>query len=147
LTSFSQIARLSANCAEAVLREKIVSVIVIAEDHLPTQLALRTLIRIAGHDGVGANNGQEALRFIQANPVDLLLLDLMMPVMSGIELLKILRRDRRFARMPVVVYSASDEATHRDEAMAAGATDYFVKSHIDWNILGDKLASYLNGGE
>jgi CheY-like chemotaxis protein len=120
-----------------------VSVILIAEDHLPTQLALRTLLRLSGHEGVGANNGREALNYLQANPVDLLLLDLMMPVMGGMEVLKVLRDDSKFARMPVLVYSASDEATHREQAIRAGATDYFVKSHIDWQFLSARLASYL----
>lgn len=118
-------------------------VILIAEDHLPTQLALRTLTRIAGHESVGANNGQEALAYIQSHPVDLLLLDLMMPIMGGIEVLKQLRGDPRFKAIPVVVYSASDEIAFRDEAMAAGASDYFVKSHVDWKILSDRLASHL----
>lgn len=69
-----------------------------------------------------AVDGQQALESIHRDQPDLVLLDLMLPKIDGLEVLKQLRREHRFANLPVIVFSASGRANIVEEALAAGAT-------------------------
>ncbi len=74
-----------------------------------------------------AENGQQCMAMLdEANP-DLLVLDLNMPLMGGIEVLKILRARQGFGTLPVLVLTASGDETHTRESFEAGATDHLTK--------------------
>ena len=72
-----------------------------------------------------ASDGAEALRVIDSQPIDVVVLDLMMPGMDGIELLKVLQG--RSAKPRILVLSARDQVADRVEALNLGADDYLVK--------------------
>ena len=78
-----------------------------------------------------ARDGIEALRMLRAGELQLerlvILLDLRMPRMSGLDLLKELRADPRLKRVPNVVLTTSDDPHDRDAAFCLGAAGYFVK--------------------
>ena len=72
-----------------------------------------------------ARNGKEALEVLKTNNVDVILLDLAMPVMNGIEVLKHLKSDEKYARIPVIVITANAEEKNR--ALELGANDFLAK--------------------
>jgi len=72
-----------------------------------------------------ASDGAEALRVIDSQPIDVVVLDLMMPGMDGIQLLKVLQG--RSAKPRILVLSARDQVADRVEALNLGADDYLVK--------------------
>ncbi|WP_159886906.1 response regulator transcription factor [Paenibacillus puerhi] len=76
-----------------------------------------------------ANNGQKALEFLESQPVDLLLTDLAMPVMSGVELLRIARK--RYPRLHMVVLTLHQDFEYIQEALRLGAIDYIAKVQLE----------------
>ncbi|MBU4260632.1 MAG: response regulator [Proteobacteria bacterium] len=74
-----------------------------------------------------ATSGSEALDIIQNEPPDLILLDIMMPVMDGYELCKLLKQDERFHYIPVIFVTARAEEENEEKGLALGAVDYLVK--------------------
>jgi DNA-binding response OmpR family regulator len=75
-----------------------------------------------------AYDGQEALDVINgADPVDLALLDLMMPRLSGLDVLKQVREQERFKALPCIILTAGGDAKHERDALALGATQFLTK--------------------
>jgi CheY-like chemotaxis protein len=75
-------------------------------------------------------NGDTAIRKLDAlNPYlpDIVFLDLNMPRMGGMEFLRVIKKDPEYRNIPVYIYSTSSRDSDIEEAMAAGAADYFVK--------------------
>ena len=78
---------------------------------------------------VEAADGQEALHVIEKQPVSIMLMDLVMPVMDGFELLGTLKRDPRYEGLPVIVMTARSDGDSEARAMEMGAADYIVKPY------------------
>jgi two-component system alkaline phosphatase synthesis response regulator PhoP len=75
-----------------------------------------------------AYDGQEALDFINNDEhVDLALLDLMMPKLSGLDVLRQIREQERFKSLPCIVLTAGGDAKHERDALALGATQFLTK--------------------
>lgn len=85
-------------------------------------------LRALGYENVAtAEDGRQALALIEARPFDLVLLDVMMPVMNGYEVLERLRDAGRLAELPVVVVSALTEVDSIVRCLQTGAEDYLTK--------------------
>lgn len=91
--------------------------ILVVEDNTDIREYMAMMLRLDGYDVLEAENGRDALNQLEEMkaPPCLILLDLMMPVMSGPELLSALREHRRFADLPVVVLSAGARSTEAPE--------------------------------
>ncbi|HEV7388048.1 MAG TPA: response regulator [Gemmatimonadaceae bacterium] len=75
-----------------------------------------------------AYDGQEALDFINGEePFDLVLLDLMMPRLSGLDVLREIRNQERFKSLPCIILTAGGDAKHERDALALGATQFLTK--------------------
>ena len=75
-----------------------------------------------------AYDGQEAIEFINNDEhVDLALLDLMMPKLSGLDVLRQIREQERFKSLPCIVLTAGGDAKHERDALALGATQFLTK--------------------
>ena len=75
-----------------------------------------------------AYDGQEALDFINADEhLDLALLDLMMPKLSGLDVLRQVREQERFKSLPCIILTAGGDAKHERDALALGATQFLTK--------------------
>jgi two-component system alkaline phosphatase synthesis response regulator PhoP len=75
-----------------------------------------------------AYDGQEALDFVNGEEkVDLVLLDLMMPKLSGLDVLKQIREQERFKSLPCIILTAGGDAKHERDALALGATQFLTK--------------------
>jgi len=76
-----------------------------------------------------ASNGEEALLFVEDHPVSVILLDLVMPIMDGFELMTRLKRDDRFRDIPIIVTTARNENDNEVRAMELGAADFISKPY------------------
>ena len=101
--------------------------IVIAEDETVIRNNLARLLRIEGFDVVVGTNGREALELIQQDRPDLVLSDVMMPEMTGHELIRAMRADPYLAHIPAVLLTARADRADVREGMNLGADDYLTK--------------------
>ena len=75
-----------------------------------------------------AYDGQEALDFVnEGEQLDLVLLDLMMPKLSGLDVLRRIREQERFKALPCIILTAGGEAKHERDALELGATQFLTK--------------------
>src|SRR6266550_1353324 len=102
------------------------SLLVVDDNELNRDMLTRRLERL-GYDVSSAENGIEALKLLRAGSFDLLLLDIIMPVMDGFEVLEQLKAEPRLRDIPVVVLSASDQLDHVVKCIQKGAQDYLSK--------------------
>jgi CheY-like chemotaxis protein len=99
--------------------------VLIAEDHEDSRDALCTLLEAFGYHVHLAANGYEAVAEARAVRPDLILMDMMMPGMDGLEATRTLRSDPDFPRIPIVAVTAMEGA--RDRVLAAGCDDWVAK--------------------
>jgi CheY-like chemotaxis protein len=109
--------------------------------------ALRRLVRAALDGGAyeiaDANDGDESLELARTLEPDLIVLDIMMPGRSGVEVLEELRRDARLCETPVVMLTARAQAADREAASRAGA-DYFLAKPFSPKELASMVESLLD---
>lgn len=98
-------------------------------DDEPTNLRVaKVFLRREGFDRVETfNDPGEALQAVRRSPPDLILTDIRMPGLDGLDLIRVLRGDPRLAVLPVIVLSASSDAETRAQALRLGATDFLNK--------------------
>jgi len=101
--------------------------ILIADDDAASRRLLRRRLECEGHEVVEAGNGLEALDALGDSPCDLVLLDIMMPVMDGFQTLEKLKLDVRLRELPVIMISALDELRSVVRCIEMGAEDYLPK--------------------
>ena len=102
-------------------------IILVIEDYTDSRTLLSSLLRAKGYKVVEARDGKEGLR--QANRVtpDLILMDLAMPEMDGVEATRRLRLRNTLSRTPIFAISAYVTADVKQDAMAAGCAEVFLK--------------------
>jgi len=106
-----------------------------------SRTALSILGKRLGHMGylvVLSDNGRDALDLIAARGFDLILLDLVMPGMSGIEVLNDIRGGRETADLPVIMLTGRSDSAAAVEALAAGADDHVAKP-VDFDVLAARI--------
>lgn len=101
--------------------------ILVVEDEKDIQDVLGYNLRQAGHEVVIASRGDDGLRMARAQKPDLVLLDLMLPGMSGTEVCHALKRDAGTSAIPIVMITARSEELDRVVGFEIGAEDYIVK--------------------
>jgi len=103
--------------------------ILLVEDSLPIRRENESALHRAGYEVICAEDGESALQMAQECKPDLILLDMILPKMSGPDVLKHLKSEPATAEIPVVVVSSLSEK-NREKLMAAGAEDYIAKGEI-----------------
>jgi len=102
--------------------------ILIVDDSATIRKMVRSSLRqLADAEFVEAGNGLEAIEQIALGAVSLIILDLNMPDMHGVDVLKFLRRHQGWSDVPVVVLTTRGDETSRETAIAAGASEYMTK--------------------
>jgi DNA-binding response OmpR family regulator len=89
-----------------------------------------------------ANDGQEGLDILGVSPIDIILLDVMMPGMSGLEVVKKVRTKRSAAALPIIMVSARTDQSIMVECLQAGANDYVTKP-VDFNVVCARIMTHL----
>ncbi|MCX5699006.1 MAG: response regulator [Candidatus Omnitrophica bacterium] len=102
-------------------------VILVVDDQFQNIELLEAYLVPQGYEIVKAVSGQEALEKLSGNQIDLILLDVMMPNMSGIEVLKKLRADEKTRLIPVVMVTVLKETQDKIKALEAGCDDFISK--------------------
>ena len=114
--------------------------ILVVDDNLDVCKPLATLIRHLGYDGQYATGGEAALKFVDGTTPALVILDVMMPGMDGLEVLRRLKADTKTATVPVVMFSAVADPEFRQHALSKGAVDYWIKAGVDFRELRGRIA-------
>ena len=115
--------------------------LLIVDDNGEACNAIIRLFRHAGHDARWVASGSAALSFLTQSHPDAILLDVMMPGMDGLEVLRRIRAEPRFADIPVIIYSGG--MGHEDEARRLGAADVVIKARASWDDLYARVQSHL----
>lgn len=109
--------------------------ILVVEDEADIQKVLEYNLRQAGYEVLTASRAEDALRRATENAPDAIILDLMLPDFSGIEVCKQLRRDTRTRDVPVLMLTARGEEIDRVVGFEVGADDYVVKPFSTREVL------------
>jgi DNA-binding response OmpR family regulator len=102
-------------------------------------------LQIEGYEVLHASNGEEALRLLRSDSPDLIVLDLMMPIKTGFDVLKEMRADENLAKknVPVIVASNLGQKSDMETARSLGAVDFLIKSNISLKEFAAKIREYL----
>ena len=101
--------------------------ILIIDDDLDTLKLVGVMLQRQGYRILAANNGPKALKMVEENPPDLILLDVMLPGMDGFEVAKRLRADPQTADIPILMFTAKSQVDDKLAGFDAGADDYLTK--------------------
>ena len=118
------------------------SILIVDDDELNRDLMLRRLSK-HGYDVCLAGNGRDALDWIHFHRVELVLLDVEMPDMNGLDVLKILREKFTQAQLPVIMVTGNMNSDDVVTALEAGANDYVTKP-IDFPVVLARIQTQLS---
>lgn len=99
--------------------------ILIIDDEATLRQTMARILQRAGYEVTTAPNGQDGLTLVSQHPFDLVYLDIRMPDMSGLELLKTIHI--KFPDLPIILFTAQPDVNSAVEALRRGATDYLLK--------------------
>jgi two-component system cell cycle response regulator DivK len=117
--------------------------ILIAEDRPSSRELIRTVLEGCGYIVFEAADGRQAVDVARREIPDLLIVDLQMPALDGLGVLAELRRDDRFADVPIVALTASAMQGDRERALEAGFTEYITKP-VNLRFLREELTRILD---
>jgi len=101
--------------------------ILVVDDYIVQQRVLRQVLSSVGYQVIVASDGTEALEYLAQSPVSLVILDIALPDLDGIEVLLRIRADAALANLPVVMLTASGSDDVKIAARRAGATAFLSK--------------------
>src|SRR5437763_11076608 len=109
--------------------------ILIIDDDVQLATGLEKFFRYAGLDAIAIRSGIEALSLLHLRKPRLIVLDLDMPGMDGMTLLRAIRQDAVFKDVPILIFTSDISREKETEACAAGAQKFFVKATVGWGSL------------
>ena len=99
----------------------------LVDDSATMLMSMEMLLKRAGYDVIKSENAQVALTMLQTATPKLIITDLNMPGMNGIELIKEIKKNSKFRFTPILMLTTESQQTKREEAKRAGATGWLVK--------------------
>lgn len=117
--------------------------VLIVEDNERNMRLMRLLLRPLGYTLLEAVDGREALETLETTTPDIILVDIQLPDVDGLEITRRLRKQSRFAATPIVALTAYAMPGDREMFLRAGCTGYVAKP-IDTRAFPDIIASYLH---
>jgi len=118
--------------------------VLIVDDDVRNVFALTSALELHGMTVLYSDNGVDGVKVLAEHPeVDIVLMDAMMPDQDGYETTRAIRRNHRFADLPVVFLTAKAMPGDRESALGAGASDYITKP-VDLDELIELMASWVN---
>ena len=119
--------------------------LLLVEDDRFLRRACEIALRKRGFAVTTATDGQEALDALRQERPDLVLLDMLMPRLSGVDVLRTVRADPVLHDVPVLVLSNSSREQDVAEVTRLGIVGYWVKSNVSLHALGDRVARFFAG--
>jgi two-component system chemotaxis response regulator CheY len=114
--------------------------ILLVDDCKTTRKLLGHYLKTRGYSVVFAENGLDALEKLGTDPVNLVMTDLNMPYMDGMELIKTLRADPTWTDLPILMVTTENDEEERQKAFSNGANGYLVKP-----VTGDAIGENIKG--
>lgn len=118
--------------------------LLLVEDDRFLRRACEVSLRQRGFSVTSAVDGEEGLRLARSEPWELILLDMLLPKLSGLEVLKTLRRNEATRGLRVLVLSNSSREQDVQEVTQLGVEGYLVKSNLSLQELGDRVTRILD---
>jgi two-component system, chemotaxis family, sensor kinase CheA len=109
--------------------------ILVAEDSVTSRMLIKGILEAAGYTVRTAVDGMDAFTILREDQFDLLVSDVEMPRMSGLDLTSRIRSDKHLTGLPVILITALDALEHRESGLRMGANAYIVKSNLDQSDL------------
>jgi CheY-like chemotaxis protein len=114
----------------------------IVDDDVRNVFALASALEAHGMEIAYAENGAEAIRTLESDPIDIALMDVMMPEMDGYQTMRTIRSMPQLAGLPIIAVTAKAMRGDRERSIAAGASDYITKP-VDTDVLLSLLDIWL----
>lgn len=117
-------------------------ILVIEDDQFLGEVLVQKL-QTEGYDVSLVRDGAEGLKQFEAQKPDLVLLDVILPTMSGYQILEARQKDPVLAAIPVIIVSNSGQPVEIDRALSLGVKDYLIKAQLDPQEVFEKVRTYL----
>lgn len=118
--------------------------ILIVEDDSFVMDIYHTKLSQEGYETVEARNGIEAMKKLEEVKPDLILLDIIMPYMDGIEVLRKIKKDDNLKAIPIILLTNLSQKEEINEGLGLGASDYLIKSHFTPSEVLEKIRICLD---
>jgi CheY-like chemotaxis protein len=120
------------------------NMVLLVEDSKAVQTMYRNKLTFEQFQVLTADNGMEAIKLLSQEIPDVILLDLMMPIMDGYKVLQVIKTDPRLSKIPVLVFSAKGQPDEVNKALNLGAAGYIVKATTKPNEVVEKIKSVIS---
>ncbi len=117
--------------------------ILVVEDNLVNQKVITAILKKRGYESVIAPNGSEAIELLRQRDFDVVLMDVQMPVLDGLEATRLIRQNPRWRHLPIIAMTAHAMTGDRERCLAAGMNGYIAKP-VNPSHLISTVESYLN---
>lgn len=121
-------------------------ILIVEDDSFVAEVYLAKLTEM-GYEAVLAQNGKEGLAALENGNVDLILLDILMPVMGGAEMLEEVRKKEEWKSIPVILLTNVGEKESIQKMRAFGVKDYLIKSHFTPAEVIEKIEAVFKNGK
>ncbi|MEW6107880.1 MAG: response regulator [Nitrospirota bacterium] len=118
--------------------------VLLVEDSKAVQQMYRNKLTFEQYQVLTADNGMEAIKILSQDKPDIILLDLMMPIMDGYKVLQVIKTDQKLSKIPVLVFSAKGQPEEVEKALNLGAAGYIVKATTKPNEVIEKIKTVLS---
>lgn len=116
--------------------------VLVAEDNVANQFVIKAILEKRDYQVTIVNDGKEALSVLENDKFDLVLMDMMMPVMDGVTAAKVIRQEMYLNDLPIIALTANAGLQDKDKCLEAGMNDVLTKP-LDSKLLDDKIKQYL----
>ncbi len=118
--------------------------ILLVEDSKVIQQMYRSKLVLEQFTVITADNGMEAIKKLSEETFDIILLDLMMPIMDGYKVLQVVKTDPKLSKIPVLVFSAKGQPEEVEKAISLGAIGYVIKATTKPNEVVEQIKKILS---
>ncbi len=121
--------------------------VLIVEDDLFILNMYVTKLKSEGFVVDSAEDGMSAIQMAKQNPPDIILLDIIMPVVDGFETLSQIKKDDKLKNVPIILLTNLSQKPNIEKGLRMGAADYIIKAHFTPSEVVEKIKKVLNNGK
>ena len=105
------------------------NILIVEDDNFVAEVYLAKLTEM-GYEAILAQNGEEGLAALKKDKIDMILLDILMPIMSGMEMLEEIKKNEEWKNIPVILLTNVGEKESIQKVREMGVKNYLIKSHF-----------------